>query len=101
MVCWIRNLFSPPTSKESIATPSVLSSESPSIVPSSVVQTDVRHYRRMKKLRKSLNSQLENAQMKALKPHGSDCSDVLLCNKPVCFERVPDKIVSEVYDIKR
>ncbi len=101
MACWIRNLFSPSTSKDSIDTPSVLSSESPSIVPSPVVQTDVRHYRRMKKLRKSINSQLETAQMKALKPHAADCSDILGCNKLVCFEREPDKIVSDTYTVNR
>lgn len=69
------------------------------VLPS--VETDVVQRRRMKKLRKSLDSQLEGANRRALKAHAADCADVLMCTKRVCFKREPDKIVGEPYTVKR
>ncbi len=65
-----------------------------------MVQTDVRQRRQMKRLRKSLNDQLKTAEIKGMKPHEAGCV-IEMCFKEVCFERVPDKIVSDAYEVKR
>jgi hypothetical protein len=53
----------------------------------------------MKKLRKSIDRQLESANIRALKPHGINCPDMLTCAKKDCFVREPDKIVGLPYEV--
>jgi hypothetical protein len=38
--------------------------------------------------------------MSSLKPHASNCS-IFDCQKDICFERTPDKIVSDLYTIDK
>ena len=38
---------------------------------------------------------------RASRPHGFDCEDNQLCEKEDCWKFVPDKIVSEPYEVDR
>jgi hypothetical protein len=100
MILWIKSLWE---TKETNDSPrSIIQDTTPLTTPiNPLVQTDIRQYRQIKRLRKSLNDQLKKAEEKALTPHDPLCKDVITCTKVNCFKRVPDKIVSKPYEIKR
>jgi hypothetical protein len=55
---------------------------------------DTQHHQSIKKLAYS------HEMMSSLKPHASNCS-IFDCQKDICFERTPDKIVSDLYTIDK
>jgi hypothetical protein len=99
VVSWLKSLFkNHPTNPSSEVKSSVLDSNPINLTPNPVVQTDVAQTRKMRRLRKSIDQQLQSRS--AMKPHAVDCS-IVQCNKPLCFIREPDKIVSEPYEVER
>lgn len=54
----------------------------------------------MKRLRKSIDEQLKRSESLSLRPHEMGCN-IETCIKTACFKRVPDKIVSAPYEVKR
>jgi|GEM_PF-2249550 len=63
---------------------------------SPMVQQDSGVVNRLKSFNASFNQQYAAMSARALRPHDSTCKDPMMCNKNVCFERVPDKIVSRI-----
>jgi hypothetical protein len=55
----------------------------------------------MKRLRKSIDQQMESANIRALKSHGAQCKHMFDCEDHKCFKREPDKIVGVPYEVKR
>lgn len=103
MVSWIKSLWhESPTVPSSEVKSLVLDSNPINITPlsSPIVQTDVRQRRKMKRLRKSIDEQLKRSESLSLRPHEMGCN-IETCIKTACFKRVPDKIVSAPYEVKR
>jgi hypothetical protein len=93
VVTWLKKIFLPQNDyKESISSSYDIK---PTVTPSPIVQTDIAQRRRMNRLRRSLDAQMEAANTRALKRHGADCVDMFACTKEDCFVWEPDKIVQK------
>ena len=101
MVAWLKSLLQEkPINPSSEVKSSVLDSNPINLTPHPVVQSDISQVRKMRRLRNSIDKQLELQKTSSMKPHAVDCS-IVRCTKPLCFIREPDKIVSDSYEVKR
>lgn len=53
----------------------------------------------IKRIDAVFKQQEQDMNTRALKPHSAHCADPDLCVKPKCYKWVPDKIVSDSYEI--
>lgn len=67
----------------------------------STVRTDHRDRKMRARVAKAFEQQQKLLKIRALKPHDPNCKDPLMCKQPVCFNRVPDKIVSDAYKVTK
>lgn len=65
------------------------------------VKEDTRTKKVRVRVAQAFEQQQEQMQARSLKPHDPSCKDPLSCTKTSCFERIPDKIVSKPYKVKR
>lgn len=63
-------------------------------------QVDVRDVETRKRVKKAFEAQESAMKARAMKAHDPSCVDPLTCKKRICFKPVPDKIVSEPYEVK-
>ena len=99
---YIISLFKSQTTENNLSR-NIINTEPAPVIPSvtNTVETDTVHRRRIKKLRKSIEQQLEDAKIRALKSHAPECSDMWKCTDSPCFKRSPDKIVGVPYKVTK
>jgi hypothetical protein len=63
--------------------------------------TDQRESATRQRVKKAFEQQETAMKSRALKPHDPDCPDPITCKKRKCFKPIPDKIVSDIYEVKK
>ena len=70
------------------------------IAPDSIVyEVDTRDMETRKRVKKAFEAQEAQMNARAMKAHDPSCKDLDACKKRKCFKSVPDKIVSETYEV--
>lgn len=64
-------------------------------------KTDQREAATRQRVNKAFDQQTNVMNSRALKAHDPACPDPVICKKRKCFKPVPDKIVSEAYEVKK
>lgn len=85
--------------KSMLAIVGIKSSGNNDLNPIKTTQEDLRQVQTIKRVQKHFEDNHELLITRAMRPHGSDCEDTVMCEDMNCFQWEPDKIIGKPYEI--